>query len=319
MSVEPKYIWMDGELVEYEKATVHFLTSALHFGTAVFEGIRCYETPLGPAIFRLREHMERLINSVKILGLHDLPFSRDELCEATRQVVIANGFHECYIRPLAYHACAPPTLVLTKGKTRIGIAAWEFGSYLGDDARELGVCANVSSFTRHHPNVMMTKGKITGNYSNSALAKTDSLQLGFDEAIMLDPQGFVAECTGENLFLVRKGQIITPPTATVLEGITRDSLIKVASDLGYQVVEQPISRDQLYISDEVFVCGTAAECIAVREIDHRVIGSGKMGPITHAIQSPYWEAIHGQNPRYEEWLDLPRPSSVSISLGFTNE
>lgn len=303
MTLESKYIWMNGDLVDHEKATVHFLTSALHYGTGVFEGIRCYATAQGPAIFRLGEHMDRLVNSARILGFRELPYTSEELSVAARLVVSANGFTECYIRPLIYHICTNPTLTLDNGRAAAGIAAWEWGAYLGDEAIENGVRANISSFTRHHPNVMMTKAKITGNYSNSVLAKTESTRLGFDEAIMLDPQGFVSECTGENLFVVRKGKVFTPPTTTVLEGITRDALIAIAADLGYAVAEQPISRDQLYIADEVFVCGTAAECIAVREIDFRAIGNGKMGPITRAIQQAYRSAIHGEHPLSAEWLD----------------
>jgi len=303
MTTESKYIWMNGELVEFEKATVHFLTSALHYGAGVFEGIRCYDTPRGPAVFRLAEHMERLVNSAKILGFRELPYTAEQLAAAARQTIAANGFRACYIRPLIYHVCSNPNLSLDCGQACVGIAAWEWGTYLGDEAIENGVRANISSFTRHHPNVMMTKAKVTGNYSNSILAKTESVRLGFDEAIMLDPQGYVAECTGENLFLVRKGRIITPPTSPVLEGITRDALITIAGDLGYKVVEQPVSRDQLYIADEVFVCGTAAECVAVREIDFRVIGSGKMGPVTRAIQKEYRALVHGQHPRSADWLD----------------
>jgi len=303
MTTESKYIWMNGELVEFEKATVHFLTSALHYGAGVFEGIRCYDTPRGPAVFRLAEHMERLVNSAKILGFRELPYTAEQLAAAARQTIAANGFRACYIRPLIYHVCSNPNLSLDSGHACVGIAVWEWGTYLGDEAIENGVRANISSFTRHHPNVMMTKAKVTGNYSNSILAKTESVRLGFDEAIMLDPQGYVAECTGENLFLVRKGRIITPPTSPVLEGITRDALLTIAGDLGYKVVEQPVSRDQLYIADEVFVCGTAAECVAVREIDFRVIGSGKMGPVTRAIQKEYRALVHGQHPRSADWLD----------------
>jgi branched-chain amino acid aminotransferase len=197
----------------------------------------------------------------------------------------------------------------------VGIAVWEWKNYLGEEALERGIRANIASFTRHHPNVMMTKAKITGNYANSVLAKTESVRLGFEEAIMLDPQGYVAECTGENLFLARQGKVFTPPAAAVLEGITRDSITTLARDLGYAVVEQPISRDQLYLADEVFVCGTAAECIALCEIDFRVIGAGKMGPVTRALQRAYQDAIHGRHPRSAEWLDyVNAPASVPDSI-----
>jgi len=303
MKIDGKYIWMDGQMVEYEKATIHFLNTALHYGLGVFEGIRCYDTPRGPAIFRLREHMQRMVNSASVLGFRELPFNVDQLVEAAKQTVSINGFKECYIRPLIFHDSPNPNLNLDSGVARVGIAAWGWGSYLGTEATENGVRANISSFTRHHANVMMTKAKVTGNYANSVLAKTESSRLGFDEAIMLDPQGYVAECTGENIFLVRGGKIYTPGGATVLEGITRDSIITLANDLNYPVNEQPISRDQLYIADEVFVTGTAAECIAVREIDYRTIGSGKMGPVTRCVQEVYQAAIHGKHERSAEWLE----------------
>jgi branched-chain amino acid aminotransferase len=307
MKIDGKYIWMDGKMLEFEKATIHFLNSALHYGLGVFEGIRCYDTERGAAIFRLPEHMKRLEDSAKILGFLQLPYTLEEMIDAARQVVIVNGFKECYIRPLIFHEDPEPSLNLITGYARLGIAAWSWPNFLGSAAMENGVRANVSSMTRHHINVMMTKAKITGNYANSGMAKTESKRLGFDEAIMLDPQGFVSECTGENIFLVRGNKIYTPPTTTILEGITRDSLITIAQDLGYTVIEQAISRDQLYISDEVFVCGTAAECVALREIDFRVIGSGKMGPVTRRIQQAYVSAIHGKHPRSAEWLDYLTP------------
>ncbi|MCF6277270.1 MAG: branched-chain amino acid transaminase, partial [Anaerolineales bacterium] len=245
MTFESKVIWMNGELVEFEKATVHFLTATMHYGLGAFEGIRCYETPKGPAIFRLDEHSKRLLNSVRVLGMPELPYSVDEISAATREVVRANGFASCYIRPLVYLSEGGMGLNFIGAKSGLGIAAWEWGNFLGSEAIENGIRANVSSFTRHHINVMMTKSKAAGNYVNSALAKTNSVKMGFDEAIMLDPQGYVAECTGENIFLVRHGKIHTPPIASVLEGITRDALLTVARDLGYEVVEQPISRDML--------------------------------------------------------------------------
>ncbi|HEX7432896.1 MAG TPA: branched-chain amino acid transaminase [Anaerolineaceae bacterium] len=302
MGIESKFIWMDGKLVEYEKATVPFLTSALHYGLGVFEGIRCYSTERGPAIFRAAEHMERLVNSARILGFRELPYTAAELVEAAIETIRANEFPACYIRPLIYHTTPNPTLNLDIGEARVGIAVWEWGAYLGEEAIEKGVRANISSFTRHAPNIMMTKAKITGNYANSVLAKTESVRLGFDEAIMLDPQGYVAECTGENLFLVRKGVIFTPQTAGVLEGITRDSLIALAGDLGFELKEMLISRDQLYISDEVFVCGTAAEVVAVTEVDFRTIGSGRMGPITRQLQQVFKTLVSGKHPRSAGWL-----------------
>jgi branched-chain amino acid aminotransferase len=302
MGIESKYIWMDGKLVEFANATVHFLNVGLHYGLAVFEGIRCYSTDKGPAVFRLQEHAERLIDSAHVLGMRDLPWSVDDVAEAIKQTIAANEFDECYIRPVIWLADGGWNINVDGAKPHLGIAAWAWGAYLGEAAIEAGIRANISSYTRHHINVMMTKAKISGNYANSALAKTESVRLGFDEAIMLDPQGYVAECTGENIFLVSNGKICTPPTTTILEGITRDSLIAIARDLGFDVNEQMISRDQLYIADEVFVCGSAAECIALREIDFRVIGSGKMGLVTRQIQQAYQAAIHGKTPKYAEWL-----------------
>lgn len=303
MGIESKVIWMNGELVEYAQATIHFMTPTLHYGMGVFEGIRCYATPRGPAVFRLREHMQRLANSAHGFGMRGLGYSVDELVEAVRLTVAANGYDECYIRPVVYLTGGGWNLNVDGGTPAIGIAVWEWTNYLGDEALEKGVRANVSSYTRHHPNVMLTKAKVVGNYANSALAKTESVRHGFDEAIMLDPQGFVAECTGENLFVVRDGTIYTPPTTTILEGITRASLITLAGDLGLEVVEQPISRDQLYIAEEVFVCGTAAECIGLSEIDYRTIGEGVTGPVTRSLQKAFHEAIHGNGPRSAEWLE----------------
>ncbi len=303
MGMESKYLWMDGKLVEYEKATIHFMTPALHYGVAVFEGVRCYATDNGPAIFRAREHATRLVNSAKVMGFREFAYTPSELVEAMKLTIAANQFEECYIRPLVYLTDGGWNLSVDAGRASLGIAVWEWNNYLGEEALERGIRANITSFTRHHPNVMMTKAKISGNYANSVLAKTESMRLGFDEAIMLDPQGYVAECTGENLFLVKEGVIYTPPTAAVLEGITRDAVVTLAGDLGHKVVEQPISRDQLYIADEVFVCGTAAECIGLREIDYRVIGSGKSGPVTKEIQKAFHATIRGRHPRSSQWLE----------------
>ncbi len=303
MGMESKFVWMDGELVPYEKATIHVLTPALHYGAAVFEGIRAYDTPKGPAVFRLREHMERLLDSALVFGFREMPFTVDELVTAVKDTVRANGFKDCYIRPLLYLNDGGWNLNVDGGKASVSISAWEWGNYLGEEALAKGIRANVSSFTRHHPNVMMTKSKISGNYANSILAKTESVRLGFDEAIMLDPQGYIAECTGENLFVVRHGKIVTPSTAPVLEGITRHTVHTIAQDLGYRILEQPISRDQLYIADEVFVCGTAAEVIGLSEIDFRKIGDGKSGAVTREIQNVYHDAIRGKNEKYEAWCD----------------
>ncbi|MHB8778201.1 MAG: branched-chain amino acid transaminase [Anaerolineales bacterium] len=303
MGMESKFIWMNGEMVPFEKATLHFLTPALHYGAAVFEGIRAYNTDKGPSVFRLKEHTERLFDSARVLGFCEFPWTVEQVDEAVKDTVRINGFRDCYIRPLIYLDGGGWNLTVDAGKPSLAIAVWEWGNYLGEEALEKGIRANISSFTRHHPNVMMTKAKISGNYANSILAKTESMRLGFEEAIMLDPQGYIAECTGENLFVVRHGKIITPSTAPVLEGITRHSIHTIAQDLGYKVLEQPISRDQLYIADEVFVCGTAAECIGLSEIDFRKIGDGRTGPITRKIQNVYHDAIHGRVAKYESWCD----------------
>jgi branched-chain amino acid aminotransferase len=302
-------------MVPFEKATLHFLTPALHYGAGVFEGIRAYNTAKGPAVFRLREHIERLFDSARVFGFRELPWTVDQICDAVKQTVKVNEFKDCYVRPLLYLDGGGWNLNIDNGKPSLAIAVWEWANYLGEEALAKGIRANVSSFTRHHPNVMMTKAKVTGNYANSFLAKTESERLGFNEAILLDPQGYVAECTGENLFVVRGGKVITPSTAPVLEGITRNSIFTIATDLGYEVIEQPISRDQLYIADEVFVCGTAAECIGLAEIDFRKIGDGKTGPITRAIQKVYHEAIHGKVAKYENWCDyVDVNQSIKLSL-----
>ena len=293
---------MDGKLVEYEKATVHFMTPALHYGTGVFEGIRCYNTPKGPGVFRLREHIERLIDSIHILGVREFPYTVDQLRAAVHETINANGLKQCYIRPLIYMANGPLGLNLDASKPSVGIAVWEWGAYLSEGEQD-GIKVMISSFTRHHPNVTMTKAKVIGNYPNSVMAKTLALRAGFDEAIMLDPTGLVAECTGENLFMVRGNKLYTTPSANILEGITRDSVITMVGDLGHEVIEQLISRDQLYIADEVFLTGTAAECVAVREIDFRTIGSGKMGPVTDSIQKSFFATVHGDGKRSAEWLD----------------
>jgi branched-chain amino acid aminotransferase len=299
-----KVVWMNGELVPFERATVHFLTPSLHYGTGLYEGIRAYATADGPGIFRLREHAERLVQSAHLLGLRDLPFDAETVVGAAQAVVVANGFASCYVRPLVFLTHGSWNLNVDGATIALGVAAWEWNAYLGAEARERGVRANVSSFTRHHPNITLTKAKVAGNYVNSVLAKTESVRLGFEEAIMLDPMGFVAECTGENLFLVRKGRIYTPDSATVLEGITRDAMITFARDAGYEVVEQPVSRDQLYAADEVFVCGTAAEVVGLREIDFRTVGDGRCGPVTRHLQEVYARAVRGEEARYRHWVTL---------------
>ena len=296
------YIWLNGKLGTPAETRFDFLTPGIHYGVGVFEGIRCYQTAQGPAIFRLREHLERLLGSAKVLGWRSLPYGIAELTAACIETVRANRLQECYLRPLVLLAGEGWNLTVDSGFPSVGIAAWKWNQYLGPEALANGVRANVSSFTRHHPNVMMTKAKICGNYPNSVLAKTESVRLGFDEAILLDAQGLVAECTGENLFLVDDGRLLTSPEANILEGITRDSLITLAADLGLEVIKQPISRDMLYLADEVLCCGTAAEVIGLREIDFRVIGSGKTGPITRRLQVAYHSAVRGEHPRSAGWL-----------------
>ena len=311
MSAPVPWLWMNGRLVPHAEAVVPFLTPALHYGAGVFEGIRCYSTPRGPAVFRLRDHMNRLLQSARTFGFRELPYDSDTLCAAVRDLVTANSLDECYIRPVLYLAEGGWNLTVDGGKAHVGIAAWPWTNYLGADALERGVRANISSFTRHHPNVSMTKAKIIGNYSNSFLAKTESMRLGFDEAILLDPEGYVAECTGENIFIVRKDVLFTTPAAGILDGLTRQSVITLAADNGYEVKDARLSRDDLYGADEVFVCGTAAEVIGLREIDFRTIGSGKSGPVTRALQRAYSDAVHGLDVRSEEWLDYVVESRIS--------
>lgn len=308
-------IWMDGKFVPYDQATVHILNPTMHYGTGIFEGIRCYETARGPAVFRLREHLERFFDSIHIAGVRDFPYSYDDIHSAVHETIRVNGFSSCYIRPLVYMV-GPLGLNLDAWKPAVSIAVWEWAPFLGEESITQGVSVGVSSFTRHHPNVMMTKAKISGNYVNSTLAKTVATRSGFDEAIMLDPQGYVAECSGENLFVVRDGVIYTPPRNTILEGITRDSVITLARDNGITVIEEPISRDQLYIADEAFLCGTAAEVVPVRSVDYRVIGAQRSGgnhklPVTSKVQSAFYEVIRGQGPRAEEWLDYVKQAEYA--------
>ena len=304
MNLASKYVWMNGTLVPHEKAVVPFLTPALHYGTAVFEGMRAYNTPKGPAIFRLKDHIERLFSSARIFGFLALPWTEEQVIEGSKAVVRENGFTDCYVRPLIFAASGHMSLNLLGIEPGLGIAAWEWKGFVSPEAEAQGLRANVSSFTRHHPNVMMTKSKLAGNYGNSVLARTESARLGFDEALMLDPTGLVAEGTGENLFAVRKGVIYTPHRTTVLEGLTRDSVIILARDLGYEVREEALTRDQLYVADELFVCGTAAEVLGIRELDFRRIGTGVRGPVTTRIAETFRRVVTGQEKQHESWLDL---------------
>ncbi len=305
MPITPtKKIWMDGALVDWEKATTHVMSHTLHYGTGAFEGIRAYKTPNGVAVFRLREHMERLLRSCKILMI-DVPFSVDELCDATTEVVRVNELNEgCYIRPLVYLGYGEMGIYPLTSSVNVAIAAWPWGAYLGDEGLENGVRMKISSWSRHHPNSMPTASKTVGGYVNSSLAKVEAIKAGYDEAIMLGTDGHISECTGENLFIVRDGLLISPPPseAGALRGITQASIVKIANDLGYSVSFETMRRDDLYLADEAFLTGTAAEVVPIGSVDDRLVGDGKPGPITKAIQSTYFQAVRGARPQYESWL-----------------
>jgi len=294
-------IWMDGGFVLWEEAMVHILTHTLHYGTGVFEGIRCYETKNGPAIFRLEEHVVRLFNSCKILKIEP-PYSPEEIKKAIIECVKVNNLKECYIRPIIYIGDGAMGLYPKGNPIRVAIAAWPWGAYLGEEGLKNGIRVKTSSFSRHHINVTMTKSKSCGNYVNSYLAKTEAIACGFDEALMLDTNGFVSEGTGENIFMVREGKMITPPLPTILEGITRKSVIEMASKLKIEVEERNFTRDELYISDEAFFTGTAAEVTPIREVDGRKIGTGRPGPVTRNIQDLFFRIIRGEVEEYNSWL-----------------
>jgi branched-chain amino acid aminotransferase len=303
MPVQPvEFIWMNGKLVEWEQATVHVLTHALHYGTGVFEGIRCYETERGPAVFRLRDHLTRMDRSARTL-LMDVPYSVDELVDAVREAIRANGLKTCYIRPIAFHGYGEMGTNPEKNPVDVSIAVWPWGTYLGEDALKKGIRMTVSSWRRHDPNIIPPQAKVTGGYVNSALAKLEAVRSGYDEALMLNHTGFVSEGTGENVFIVYDGELITPPLAAgPLPGITRQSVIKIAADLGTPVTENMLTRADLYAAEEMFCVGTAAEVTPVREIDGREIG--KPGPITLAIQQKYFEIVRGEDEKYFDWLDF---------------
>ncbi|HEY1233934.1 MAG TPA: branched-chain amino acid transaminase [Candidatus Binatia bacterium] len=302
MSLKTESIWMDGELVRWEDAKVHVLTHALHYGTAYFEGIRCYLLVDGrSAVFRLAEHTRRLVDSGKILGF-PIPYTEAELNRATLDVIRANKLKECYIRPLAFVGLGDLGLYAPKNPVSVCIAVFPWGAYLGDEGLRNGIRAKVSSFTRHHVNVMMTKSKTAGNYINSVLAKHEVKKSGYDEALMLDSEGYVSEASGENVFIVRDRKIKTTPLTSILPGITRDSIIALARDKGYELVEERFTRDELYIADEAFFTGTAAELTPIREVDDRQIGNGRRGPVTEDLQTEFFDIIKGKNSRYEKWL-----------------
>ncbi|WP_456325350.1 branched-chain amino acid transaminase [Desulfonauticus submarinus] len=295
-------IWFDGELVPWEEANVHVLTHTLHYGVGVFEGIRCYKCiEGGSAVFRLKEHVQRLFHSAKAVEM-EIPFSVKEVAEAIIETLKVNKLEEGYIRPLAFIGSGAMGVHPGKNPVHLVIAVWPWGAYLGEEALKKGIRVKTSSFTRHHVNIMMTKAKVCGNYVNSVLAKQEAVADGYDEALMLDPEGYVAEATGENIFIVRNSIIKTPPLDSILPGITRDSLITLAKDMGYEVVEQRFTRDELYSADEAFFCGTAAEVTPIREVDRRVIGSGQAGPTALLLQSEYFKIVKGDNLKYAGWL-----------------
>ena len=296
-----KKIWMDGTFVDWDKAQVHVLSHTLHYGLGVFEGIRCYDTAAGPAIFRLPEHIDRLFDSAHIAGL-ELPFSRDEIGQAIIDTVKVNEVRECYIRPLVYLGYGELGINNSHCPVCVTIAVWPWGAYLGESALAEGIRVCISSYTRHHVNVMMTKAKVVGNYANSQLAKMEAIHSGYDEAIMLDVQGNVGEGSGENIFIVRDGVLKTPPLTAILEGITRNSVMDLARQLGLTVRETVFSRDELYIADEVFFTGTAAELTPIREVDNRKIGGGFPGPITHKLQQAFFRIVQGKDDAYKSWL-----------------
>jgi len=294
-------IWMDGKFVAWDDARVHILTHALHYGLGVFEGIRCYKTENGSAIFRLGEHVDRLFDSAHIFMM-DVPFSREEITSAIIETVKVNKMQECYIRPLVYIGYGAMGIFPKENPVNVSIAVWPWGAYLGDEGLEKGIRIKVSSFTRHHVNVDMTRGKVCGYYVNSQLAKKEAVSCGFDEALMLDTEGYVSEASGENIFIVRNGEIKTTPLTSILEGITRDCIIRIAADNGIRVREERFTRDEIYISDEAFLTGTAAEVTPVREVDGRVIGTGKRGDITEKLQSIFFDVVKGKNRQYDSWL-----------------
>ena len=294
-------IWFNGQLIEWRDAKTHVLTHTLHYGMGVFEGVRAYETAEGPAIFRLQEHTKRLFNSAKILGMK-LPYTQDEINQAHIDVVKANNLHSCYFRPMAYYGAAKLGVAPQADDVQVILAAWPWGAYLGEEGMKRGIRVRVSSFTRHHPNIHMIKAKANGNYLNSILANTEATRDGYDEAILLDAQGYVAEGSGENIFVVNEGRLYTPALDVALDGITRKSVIAIAEEMGLSVIEKRITRDELYAADEVFFTGTAAEVTPIREIDNREIGIGERGPITTEIQQRYFDIVEGKNPAYRHWL-----------------
>jgi branched-chain amino acid aminotransferase len=305
MPITPTHkIWMNGELVDWADANIHILTHSLHYGMGVFEGVRAYETPDGPAVFRLTEHMKRLHNSAKIMGM-DMPYSVEELVQATKDVVAASGLPSAYIRPIAYFGYGEMGLNTLPCSVDVAIACWPWGAYLGDHGLTEGIRLKISSWMRHDHNSMPPASKTTGNYVNSSLAKVEALKAGYDEAVMLSPEGTISECTGENIFIVRGGILLTPPIASgALEGLTQDTVTTIANDLGFEVRREVLTRSDLYICEEMFLCGTAAEISAVNSVDDRSIPCP--GPMTLAIAEQYGKAVRGQTEKYMGWLEHVR-------------
>ena len=305
-----EWIWINGEFVAWDDAQVHVLSHGLHYGTGVFEGIRCYETDRGPAVFRHRDHLERLANSAELYHL-PLPYRPEQIREATNELISRNRLRSCYIRPLAFRGYGEMGLYAPTGPVDLMVAVWPWGAYLGEEGKANGVRAAVSSWRRISPAGLIPHAKASGQYLNSILAKTEAARAGYDEAILLDEGGLVCEGSGENIFCVRDGELVTPGhNASILDGISRKSVIQIATDLGYTVVERELARAELYLAEEVFLCGTAAELVPVREIDGHELG--EPGEITRVIQAKFDDALHGRAPEYAEWLDLVQePSKVS--------
>jgi branched-chain amino acid aminotransferase len=302
-------IWMNGEFVPWEDAKVHVLTHGLHYGTGVFEGVRCYDTEIGPAVFRHADHIDRLFKSAELYYM-PVPYDREVLRQSTLELIARNGFRSCYIRPLVMRGYGTMGLFPLDAPVEVSIATWEWGAYLGEEGKRNGIRAKVSSWRRISPDSLIPHAKATGQYLNSVLAKVESHHAGYEEAILLDDRGMVCEGSGENIFVVGHGVVSTPPqTASILDGISRKSIIQIMRDMGIEVVERDIARSEMYLADEVFVCGTAAELTPLREIDDHTIGSGKPGELTVAVQTAYEDALHGRTERYREWLD-PVPAEL---------
>jgi branched-chain amino acid aminotransferase len=294
-------IWMDGKFVNWDDANIHILTHTLHYGLGIFEGIRCYNTKKGPAIFRLEEHVDRLFKSAHIF-LIDIPFSREEIKKAIIDTVKINNLKECYVRPLVYIGYGAMGLYPKGNPISVAIAAWPWGAYLGEEGLEKGIRVKVASYIRNHVNSNMTRGKITGYYVNSQIAKKEAISCGYDEALLLDTEGYVSEGSGENIFIVRNNILKTTPLTSILEGITRNSIMIIAKDLGIEVREERFTRDEVYIADEAFFTGTAAEVTPIRELDGRLIGNGKRGKITKKLQTLFFDIVKGKNKKYSSWL-----------------